>query len=254
MISAGFVGGGRIARILTGGWAHADALPARIVVHEPADGVFERLRAVAPPVQRVPLEQAAAADVVFLALHPPAIGPVLPTLRAALPPGASLVSLAPKVTLRALADGAGTTRVARMIPNAPSLVGRGYNPVTFGAGIDADTKASLGTLFAPWGRAPEVPEQDLEAYAILTGMGPTYFWYELQALRELSQEMGLSRTAGDAGLRAMIEGAVATLLDSGLQPSEVVDLIPVKPLADVEPAVTAAYRTALPALYSKIRP
>lgn len=254
MISAGFVGGGRVARILGGGWAQAGALPARIVVHEPSDAAFERLRAVAPSVQRVPLAEAAAADVVFLALHPPAIAPVLPALRAALPPGATLVSLAPKVTIRVLAEGAGTSRVARMIPNAPSLVGRGYNPVAFGPGIDADAKAALGTLFAPWGRAPEVPEQDLEAYAILTGMGPTYFWYELQALRDLSRDMGLTRTAADAGLRAMIEGAVATLLDSGLQPSEVVDLVPVKPLAEVEPAVTAAYHTALPALYSKIRP
>ncbi len=52
----------------------------------------------------------------------------------------------------------------------------------------------------------------------------------------------------------MMDGAVATLLDSGLQPREVVDLIPVKPLAEVEPAVTAAYHTALPALYAKIRP
>ena len=254
MTSAGFVGGGRVARILAGGWAHAGALPARIVVHEPSDAAFERLRAVAPEAQRLPLEQAAAADVVFLALHPPAIAPVLPQLRAALLPGATIVSLAPKVTIRALVESAGTTRVARMIPNAPSLVGRGYNPVAFGPGIDADTKAGLATLFAPWGRAPEVPERDLEAYAILTGMGPTYFWYELQALRDLSREMGLSGTAADAGLRAMMEGAVATLLDSGLQPSDVMDLVPVKPLAELEPVVMAAFHTALPALHSKIRP
>lgn len=64
----------------------------------------------------------------------------------------------------------------------------------------------------------------------------------------------MSQASADDGLRAMMDGAVATLLDSGLQPREVVDLIPVKPLAEVEPAVTAAYHTALPALYAKIRP
>ncbi len=254
MMSAGFIGGGRVARILVGGWTRANALPERVLAHEPSDAAADALRAAAPSVERVSFEQAAAADVVFLALHPPAIGPVLPQLRPALVGDAVLVSLAPKITLRALGGGAGTNRVVRMIPNAPSLVGRGYNPVTFGSGIDERTKTDLHALFAPWGRAPEVAEEALEAYAILTGMGPTYFWYELQALRDLTRGMGLSAADVDAGLRAMMDGAVATLLDSGLPPSAVVDLVPIKPLADVEPAVTAAYHTALPALYSKIRP
>ena len=253
MMSAGFIGGGRVARILVGGWRRANALPERVLVHEPSDAAADALRDAAPSVERVSFEQAAAADVVFLALHPPAIGSVLPQLRPALVGDGVLVSLAPKVTIRAL-GGAGTDRIVRMIPNAPSLVGRGYNPVTFGSGIDERTKTDLRALFAPWGRAPEVPEEELEAYAILTGMGPTYFWYELQALRDLTREMGLAPADVDAGLRAMVDGAVATLLDSGLPASAVVDLVPVKPLADVEPAVTAAYHTVLPALYSKIRP
>lgn len=254
MHSAGFIGGGRVARILVGGWQRANALPVRVLAHDPSDAAIDALRGIASSVERAPLEAVVASDVVFLALHPPVVGPSLPAIRAALSPAAVLVSLAPKVTIKTLHDGTGAARVVRMIPNAPSLIGRGYNPVTYGAGIDETTRHQLSALFAPWGQAPEVPEKDLEAYAILTGMGPTYFWYELQALRELGCELGLSQPCADEGLRAMMDGAVATLLDSGLQPREVVDLVPVKPLAEIEPAVTAAYHTALPALYAKIRP
>jgi pyrroline-5-carboxylate reductase len=254
MQSAGFIGGGRVARILVGGWERGTTMPSRILIHDTNDAAFEALRAVAPVVERVPLEAAAAASVVFLALHPPAIGPVLPALRGALGPHSVLVSLAPKVTIAALQAATGAARIVRMIPNAPSLVGRGYNPVTFGDGVDAATKRELKTLFGAWGRTPEVPEKDLEAYAILTGMGPTYFWYELQALRDLGRELGLTGAGADEGLRAMMDGAVATLLDAGLTPAQVVDLIPVKPLAEVEPAVLAAVDTALPALYLKLRP
>ena len=107
-------------------------------------------------------------------------------------PQAIVVSLAPKVPLSAMATALGTTRVARMIPNAPSLIGRGYNPVTFGTGVDSDARAALAPLFTPWGEWPEVEERTLEAYAILTGMGPTYFWYQWQALRELAGQFGLS--------------------------------------------------------------
>jgi pyrroline-5-carboxylate reductase len=141
-----------------------------------------------------------------------------------------------------------------MIPNAPSIIGRGYNPVAFGEGVDAATREGLSALFAPWGAWPEVPERDLEAYAILTGMGPTYYWYQWQALRDVVLQFGLAPERADDALRQMLDGAAATLLQSGLTPAAVLDLIPVRPLQSIEESVTAAYGTALPALYTRIRP
>jgi pyrroline-5-carboxylate reductase len=141
-----------------------------------------------------------------------------------------------------------------MIPNAPSIIGRGYNPVAFGGGIDAAAREAVAKMFAPWGAWPEVAERDLEAYAILTGMGPTYYWYQWQALREAAVQFGLSPDTADEALRQMLEGALATLLDSGLPPAGVMDLIPVRPLESIEADVKAAYATALPALFAKIRP
>jgi pyrroline-5-carboxylate reductase len=200
------------------------------------------------------MEEAAAADVVFLALHPPVMAPMLPAMRACLKAQAVVVSLAPKIPLRALSAGLGTERVARMIPNAPSIIGRGYNPVAFADGLDAEARQQLSALFAPWGTWPEVPEQDLEAYAILTGMGPTYYWYQWQALRDAAGKFGLTPERTDEALRHMLDGALATLLESGLPPAGVMDLIPVRPLQAIEESVTAAYGTALPALFAKIRP
>jgi pyrroline-5-carboxylate reductase len=52
----------------------------------------------------------------------------------------------------------------------------------------------------------------------------------------------------------MVCGAARTLVDSGLPPSEVMDFVPVKPLADMEAQVLEFYRTRLPALFQKIRP
>jgi len=250
----GFIGGGRVARVLVGGWRHAEAAPREILVNEPDDAAFARLAELSPEVQRSSMEEAATTDVVFVALHPPVIGPLLPALRPGLGAQAIVVSLAPKIALSTLTAGLGTTRVARMIPNAPSIIGRGYNPVAFGDGLDAAARESLAALFAPWGTWLEVEEHDLEAYAILTGMGPTYFWYQWQALREAAGQFGLSPERADDALRHMLDGALATLLQSGLPPAGVMDLIPVRPLQAIEDNVTAAYRTALPALFAKIRP
>ena len=250
----GFIGGGRVTRVLVGGWRHAGSLPDAILVNEPDEAAFARLAELCPGVRRASMEDAAAAGVVFVALHPPVLASIMPALRPCLDTQATVVSLAPKIPLSALAAGLGTPRVARMIPNAPSIIGRGFNPVTFGEGLDTAARQDLSALFAPWGQWPEVPEGDLEAYAILTGMGPTYYWYQWQALRDVAVQFGLSPERTDEALHEMLDGAQATLLRSGLSPSAVMDLIPVRPLQAIEESVTAAYSTALPALHAKIRP
>jgi pyrroline-5-carboxylate reductase len=254
MLTAGFIGGGRVTRILLGGWARAGALPTRILVHDPDEKALESLAATGVKFERVSARDAASADVVFIALHPPAIPPALSEVKGTLTRDGVLVSLAPKIPLSALVDAAGTSRVARMIPNAPSLIGQGYNPVAYGDGLDAQAKSALARLFAPWGEAPEVKEHQLEAYAILTGMGPTYFWFQWQALRDLAADLGLAQADADRALRAMLTGAVATLLESGLTPAAIMDLVPVKHMAEVESTVDSAYRTRLPALHAKIQP
>lgn len=254
MNTIGFIGGGRVTRILLGGWAHAARLPSSVVVHEPDDAAFEHIAAFMPRGNRVTLEKAATADVVFLALHPPHIPATLSAIRALVARDAIVVSLAPKITLTQLSSASGTARVARLIPNASSIIGQGYNPVSFGPGLDTNARSALVTLLSVLGEAPEVDERDLEAFAILTAMGPTYFWPQWQALRELARGFGLSGDSADAGLRAMVNGAIATLLDSGLPPGEVMDLVPVKPLAEKEASLVAMYHELLPALHRKIVP
>jgi len=250
----GFIGGGRVVRVLAGGWRHAGVSPVEVFVNEPDDVAFARLAELCPEVRRSSMEDAAAAGVVFVALHPPVLASMMPALRAHLAAQAIAVSLAPKIPLSTLTAGLGSPRVVRMIPNAPSIIGRGFNPVAFGEAIDAAARQHLSALFAPWGAWPEVQERDLEAYAILTGMGPTYYWYQWQALREFAGQFGMSPDRADDAIRHMLDGAVATLLQSGLPPAAVMDLIPVRPLQAIEESVTAAYRTALPALLAKIRP
>jgi pyrroline-5-carboxylate reductase len=250
----GFIGGGRVARVLVGGWRHHGVIPAEILINEPDDSAFSRLAALCPEVRRSSLEHVAAAEVVFLALHPPVLASVVPALRPCLSAQAIIISLAPKIPLSTLTAGLGTARVARMIPNAPSIIGRGYNPVAFAGGLDATARQDLSALFTPWGTWPEVDERHLEAYAIVTGMGPTYFWYQWQALREAAGQFGLSPERADEALQHMTSGALATLLQSGLSPAGVMDLVPVRPLEAIESGVTAAYRDTLPALFAKIRP
>jgi pyrroline-5-carboxylate reductase len=253
----GFIGGGRVARIFLSGWKKANALPNNIVVSDPNAESLAKLKADFPSIATATGDnrQAAAQSVVFLAVHPPVMLATLAELRGAVSPGAMVVSLAPKFTLAKLGEGlGGHTKLARMIPNAPSILGRGYNPMTLAAGLPAEARQQLTTLLAPLGECPEVTESKLEAYALLTGMGPTYLWFQLETLRELGRTVGLTDADLTPALKSMVCGATRTLLESGLTPAQVMDLIPVKPLAEDESVIKAAYQNRLPALFAKIKP
>jgi len=254
--SIGFIGGGRVARIFLEGWTRAAKLPARIVVADPNADALARLKARFPIVETTAdLANAAAQDVVFLATPPPALPEATRRIAGALHAGAILVSLAPKFTMAKLsALLGGFARIARSNPNAPSVVGAGFNPVVFGPVLTAADRATVTALLAPLGESPEVAEEKIEAFAVFTAMGPTYLWFQMQALREVAVSFGLSEAEAGTGLKRMVDGAARTLVDSGLTPAEIMDLVPVKPLAEMEPAVLEFYRTRLPALHQKLRP
>jgi pyrroline-5-carboxylate reductase len=235
-------------------WQRAGVTPTHIKVTEPDDQAFAKLAERCPWIERASLEQVAAADIVLLALHPPAFGSLMPALRASLVPHAVVVSLAPKLTLAALKAGLGKVSIVRMIPNAPSIIGRGFNPVVYDPAVTQATRETLAPLFGAWGACPEVPEAELEAYAVIAAMGPTYFWYQWQALRDAAQSFGLSPARADESLRQMLDGALATMLDSGLSPEAVMDLVPVRPLQGIEADVKAAYERELPAVFARIHP
>jgi len=249
--SVAFIGGGRVARILLGGWKLAGKLPARIVVVEPDEAVLGLLKDLAPEVSVAEPGEIEQCDLVILAVHPPIMEDVMKGLEGQLGEDMAIVSLVPKIKCDTISKALSTKRVVRMIPNAPSVIGAGYNPVFFSEAIEPETREALAALFAPWGEQPEVAEADLEAYAIVTAMGPTYFWYQIQALRELGVSFGLTREATDEAIKRMLGGAVDCLLAQG---PESMDLIPVRPLEEIEPTVKEAYESKLESLFAKLSP
>jgi pyrroline-5-carboxylate reductase len=253
----GFVGGGRIVRILLEGWNRAGKLPPKIVVSDCNAATLSKLKAQFPGIETAPGGSITAAgqDIVFLAVHPPVMAETTASIKGSLKSGAIVVSLAPKFTIAKLAVLlGGFARVARVIPNAPSVVNFGFNPVAFGPSLTAEDRAEIVELLTPLGDSPEVAEPKLEGYALLSAMGPTYFWFQMQALREVAASFGLSEAEIAPALKRMICGGARTLLESGLTATEVMDLIPVKPLAEMEAQVSEMYRTRLPGLYQKIKP
>lgn len=254
--SIGFIGGGRVARIMLGGFNRKRRWPGKVIVSDAGAAVLDDLKRRFPKIETAggDLRKAAAADLVFLALHPPAIGNVIGEVESALRRDATVVSLAPKVSIARLSEWlGGVSRIARMIPNAPSIVNKGFNPIAFHAAWPKDEKKKIRRWINVLGDCPEVKEDMLEAYAVITAMGPTCLWFQFEELEALAQGFGMTPKEAAEGVRKMLRGTLRTMTDSGLSPDEIMDLIPVKPLGEEEASIRRIYRTKLQGLYDRLK-
>ncbi len=196
--------------------------------------------------------QVAQRPFVFVALHPAEMTSVLAAIAPQLGPESIVVSLAPfHCFARMQSLLGGFSRLVRITPNAPSLVGAGYNPVCYSPSIPASARSEFEELFAHFGAHPSVDESSLEAYTILTALGPTYFWFQWQALRELGRSFGLRDAEVDAGLSAMLDGARRMMFDADLSIGAIREAVSMAPLAESESMIVGLFREKLTALYQQ---
>jgi len=255
-IKVGFIGGGRITRIILGGLKNAKKMvDYKCVVSDIQPDTLEKLKRDYPEIDITDdNRKSAESSIVFFAVHPPVIGKCTDEIKGFLKKEAVIISLAPKITIAKLSEMLGSfNRIVRMIPNAPSIINSGYNPVSFSNAFTVSEKQQLLNFLNILGESPEVEEEKLEAYAILTAMGPTYIWFQLYELHNIVNKFGLDDTEIEEGITKMIYGAVKTMYNSGLTPSSVMDLVPVKPLGEDEESIKNIYRTRLENLFKKLK-
>jgi len=250
-----FIGSGRVTYFLIEALKRKEKLPEKVYLYDPDDSAVQKVIQIDDTkIERVDSFQPQIdANIVFLAVHPPIIEKVSRIIVGKLDNIDAVVSFAPSVSIKRLKSYlSGFYRIVRMIPNAPSLIGEGYNPVAFSDGFDVRLKNEILEFFANWGKCPEVREENLEAYAIVSGMGPTYFWFQLLKLKELAIKFGLSETEAEDTLISMIKGSVDILFKSSLSTEEVLSLIPVHPLKRFEGSINGFYEERLREIYDKI--
>ena len=257
MKTLGFIGGGRITRILLNGFKNANVSFDKIYVCETNETVMNALKSDFPQVETSGTDssKAASSDWVFIALHPPVLRETLTAIKNSIKKDALVVSLAPKITIDKIKSVIPDVQnLARMNPNAGTYVNKGYNPVFFAQSTEKTVINEFLETFKKLGNVPVVPEAQIEAYAMVSAMGHTYFWYQLQQLKELGLSYGLSENEANETISAMLWGTTETLFNSGLNYDKVVDLVPVKPMAEHENTIKEYYKTCLNSLYQKIKP
>ena len=146
----------------------------------------------------------------------------------------------------------GFGRLARINPNAPSIIGQGYNPIAFAADLPMAVRDQLSALVKPLGQSPEVDEHLLETYAVISAMGPTYFGFQFAEVEKLASSFGLDAEAARQAMHAMLIGTVNMLFASDLPKEQTLDLVPVRPMAAHEAEIIQMLQKQLGGIYAKL--
>jgi len=232
----GFVGGGRMAQALAGGF-HAAGLvtAADMVVYDPDPTACERLRERVPGIHltQTPAD-AAAARFVFLAVKPQqaaaacreafrrrgesAVATRVPPAREAPEAVVSIIAGLPLATLEELV---GSPRVVRVMPNTPCLVGRGVSAVAAASAVSTTARDRVLALLAAVGRVHEIDESLMDAVTGLSGSGPGFVARLVEALVAGGVEAGLPESLAVELAVATVSGTGALLEITGAPPAAV---------------------------------
>jgi pyrroline-5-carboxylate reductase len=255
--SFGFIGGGRITRILLQAFKNKNVNLSDTVVFDTNEMVLASLKSKFPEITTITDDVTIAANkqLIFIALHPPVLMETLARIKDSLSKDKMVISLAPKITLEKMEVALnGFKNIARMNPSASAIVNQGVNPIAFSSSMKEEDKTGMLNALQPLGFIPEVKEEKIEAYAVISAMGHTYFFFQLQKLKELALSFGMDENETQRAITGMVQGSAETLFKSGLSFNEVADLVPVRPLAEVEGTINGFYEQYLTAIYNKIKP
>jgi pyrroline-5-carboxylate reductase len=219
------VGGGKIGEALLAGLvrqsgsagAGAGPGPLLIVERSPqrAAELVERYGVDAPDLATA----AARARVLLLAVKPQDIDTLLTALAPHVTPEHLVVSVAAGVPTRRIeAALPARTPVVRVMPNTPALVDEGMSVLSAGAHATEAHLDEAESLLAPVGQVRRVPESQQDAVTALSGSGPAYFFFLVEAMIDAGILLGLPRTlAADLIVQTAL-GAAVMLRDSGEHP------------------------------------
>jgi pyrroline-5-carboxylate reductase len=218
-----FIGGGNMATALIAGLAGKVAAGGDIHVVDPSAAALDKLRAqygvsTAPEIGA----EVGASDVIVLAVKPQQMRDVALRLESQLARRPLVLSIAAGIRAADLSRWlGGYGAIVRTMPNTPALIGQGITGMVAMAGVSAAQREAADSILRAVGQTVWLDTEDLiDPVTAVSGSGPAYVFFFLEAMQQAASEMGLSGEQGRALALATFTGA-AQLAAQSDEPPEV---------------------------------
>jgi pyrroline-5-carboxylate reductase len=165
-------------------------------------------------------EAAAKADTVILVVKPQDMRDLLTEIAPVVSSSTLIVSLAAGVDTASIEERLPEgTPVVRVMPNTPAQVDEGMAAISPGAHSDEEHLARVSELMSATGRVVTVPERYQDAVTAISGSGPAYLFFVVEAMIEAGVHLGLPRdTATELVVQTML-GSAKLLRETGEHPT-----------------------------------
>ena len=206
----GFIGGGNMASAIIGGLLKAGLSPTQFTIVEPFDATRAKLQAdFGIAAEDTANKALTKCDLIIWAVKPQsfkeAAAPVAPHTKDALH-----LSVAAGVTSDSIAAWLGTERIVRAMPNTPALIGQGITGLFARSGATGEDRALVDAVINVTGQLLWLDEESkLDAVTAISGSGPAYVFYFLEAMVEAALGMGLTELEARSLATATFAGSTA---------------------------------------------
>jgi pyrroline-5-carboxylate reductase len=219
-MSVAIVGVGRLGEALLAGLLRSGTEPTQIVVAEKDPARAAAVAATHGVVTAEPVKAVDGAEVVIVAVKPQDMGALLRDLSPRLGADTFVVSLAAGITLAVLQDNlpAGTP-VVRVMTNTPLLVGEAMSAICPGVHARPEHLERTEALLGAVGRVVRIAESQLDAVTALSGSGPAYFFYLVDAMIEAGVLLGVPRPLAAELMVQTALGSARMLRETGQHPA-----------------------------------
>ncbi len=205
-----FIGGGNMARAILGGLLQAGWPAEALQVVEPFADTAEALRRdFNIRVYAAASAALAEAQIVVWAVKPQLFNEAAAPCQAHIS-GALQLSVMAGLRSDAIARASGSARVVRCMPNTPALIGQGMTGLFASAAVTPSEREAAQALLATTGRTLWVEREELlDAVTAVSGSGPAYVFYLLEAMTDAGVAQGLSPEQAYALAQQTVVGAGA---------------------------------------------
>lgn len=208
VIGAGIMGEALIAALIKAGHA-----PEKIEIIEKRKERSDELVAKYSIKVGADLNQS---EVILLVTKPQDLENVLAEINGKVNSGALVVSFAAGKKISTISNGlGGKNPVVRVMPNTPTLVGKGAAGFSLGSGVTEHQKKFVIDFLSTAGVAVEIPEELQDAVTATSGSGPAYFFAFVESMIQGAVELGLSPEIATELTVQTIIGAAELLATSG---------------------------------------
>ncbi len=208
-VKIAFIGGGNMAQALIGGLADKLTAAANIHVVDINDAALAALRdKFGVTTATAAGDAVAASDVIVLAVKPQQLREVVATLKP-LVRQQLVLSIAAGIRAADLSRWlGGHTAIVRTMPNTPALVGKGITGAVAMGGVSEAQRQTADAILRAVGATVWLDDEGkIDAVTALSGSGPAYVFYFIEAMQAAAVELGLTEAQGRELAQATFAGA-----------------------------------------------